>query len=489
MNVAIYLRSSKDRASVSIDAQRRELAALAESRGWTITVEYADAVESGKTEFRPGFQALLRAMKEPEHKRGWATLLVTDTSRLSRRRYVAQIFKHEAKKQAIDIVYAKVPETDPITTVILQAVFEAMDEVHSLISREKGLAGMAENVKQGYRAGGRAPRGYRLKTLEIGASREGVPVTKTVLEPNEEAPAVARYLKAKARGAARNVAMQEAGANWSPGGLIGMEWNALCYAGHTVWNRHAGEGKKTRFRPPDEWVIQRDTHPALIADREAEAILHQLRTSTIGQAVSLAKQGLSHYLLTGFLYAPDGRSWEGWRDKRYRVKPDATTQAKGRYVNLDELEKAVKGQIVADLQSRDLIRDLVAASRPPEPSAENAERDAEIAEIEKRISRAMDLAVSVADPAIAVRKINELEAQRKVLVAERERDERDRLHATVIDTMDEKKVTALLADIAGDLHQLSPERWRSLLSALVSRIELDPASLKERTDARRPRWS
>lgn len=181
MNVALYLRSSKDRSAVSIDAQRRELAALAESRGWTITAEFADVVESGKTEFRAGFQSVLRAMKEPETQRGWNALLVTDTSRLSRRRYVAQVFKHEAKKAGVEIVYSKVPETDPITTVILQAVFEAMDEVHSLISREKGLAGMAENVKQGYRAGGRAPRGYRLKEVQTGASREGVPIAKTLL--------------------------------------------------------------------------------------------------------------------------------------------------------------------------------------------------------------------------------------------------------------------------------------------------------------------
>ena len=54
----LYLRSSKDRSDVSIDAQRRELQALAEKLNLIITAEFSDAVESGKDNNRPGFQAL-----------------------------------------------------------------------------------------------------------------------------------------------------------------------------------------------------------------------------------------------------------------------------------------------------------------------------------------------------------------------------------------------------------------------------------------------
>ena len=160
-NTAIYLRSSKDRSDASISAQRHELTKEAESRGLIIVKEYCDVVESAKTERRPAFQDMLLDLKSPD--RPWGNLLMVDTSRLSRRRYAAQAFKHECRKRGVDIIYSKLPDVDPMTSVILDAVFEAMDEVHSLMSREKGLAGMAENVRNGYRAGGRAPRGYRLK--------------------------------------------------------------------------------------------------------------------------------------------------------------------------------------------------------------------------------------------------------------------------------------------------------------------------------------
>jgi hypothetical protein len=35
---------------------------------------------------------------------------------------------------------------------------------------------MAENVRQGWRAGGKAPRGYELAHTATGAIRDGVPV-------------------------------------------------------------------------------------------------------------------------------------------------------------------------------------------------------------------------------------------------------------------------------------------------------------------------
>jgi DNA invertase Pin-like site-specific DNA recombinase len=164
------LRSSKDRHDVSIASQERELQKLANSKDLQIVREYVDVVESAKNEFRPAFQELMRDVRSPA--RGWDTLLTLDTSRLSRRRYVSLVFKHDAKKNGVQILYAKMPEVDPITNVLLESVMEALDEYHSLVSREKGLAGMAENVRQGFRAGGRAPRGSETDNLSQNQSSD-----------------------------------------------------------------------------------------------------------------------------------------------------------------------------------------------------------------------------------------------------------------------------------------------------------------------------
>jgi site-specific DNA recombinase len=83
----LYLRSSKDRSDVSIDAQRRELQKLTSERNYLVVQEYVDVVESAKDENRPGFQRLLRDLKSAG--RAWSVLMMVDTSRLSRRRYAA----------------------------------------------------------------------------------------------------------------------------------------------------------------------------------------------------------------------------------------------------------------------------------------------------------------------------------------------------------------------------------------------------------------
>ena len=73
-------------------------------RRLAIVEEYADVVESAKDERRPGFQQLLRDLKAPS--RSWNHLLLVDTSRLSRRQYMAQVFAHEAKKRGVAIIYS-----------------------------------------------------------------------------------------------------------------------------------------------------------------------------------------------------------------------------------------------------------------------------------------------------------------------------------------------------------------------------------------------
>lgn len=263
-HAACYLRSSKDRSDLSIDAQRRALHEHAREQGMILVAEFADAVESGADDNRPGFQQLLAALKD--RQRGWNALLVLDTSRIARRRHLALIFEHEAEKAGIAILYKSVPDTDPITSMLLRSILQAMDEWHSLTSKAKGLAGMAESIRQGWRAGGRAPRGYRLEHSPTGTLREGQPVMRSKLILASEAEAVGSYLRARAAGKSRGMASQLSGIS---GSLHELEWQSLTYAGHTVWNQHAERGPAgyvggSKHRPRAEWHITRNTHPSVI---------------------------------------------------------------------------------------------------------------------------------------------------------------------------------------------------------------------------------
>jgi DNA invertase Pin-like site-specific DNA recombinase len=91
---------------------------------------------------------------------------VFDTSRLARDVHLAGVFRQECRRRGVKIAFVKIPETDPLSDLIIGHVYQLLDHIHSHMSREKGLAGMAENVRRGFRAGGVAPYGYELEKVE-----------------------------------------------------------------------------------------------------------------------------------------------------------------------------------------------------------------------------------------------------------------------------------------------------------------------------------
>lgn len=471
---ALYLRSSKDRHDVSIDVQRSELKRLAAQRSLTVVEEFADVVESGKDEDRPAFLRLIQAVRND--RRGWSTILVLDTSRLARRRLIALMFEEqECVRHGVRIIYKTLPESmDPGMEVILKSQLQAMDEWHSITSRQKGLAGMAQNVKSGFRAGGRAPHGYRLVRIPTGAVRDGLPVTKSKLEPDEHAPAVTAYLKARAHGVRRAEAVRSSGLALSKSSLVGLEWNALAYAGHTVWNVHAvrkggaSVGGHKR-RPRSEWQMQRDTHPALITEAEAEAILASLAAYTTQRA----RRTSGAYLLTGLLRSPAGARFYG------ENKPDSYRCGR-HYVPRAALEKAVVGKVMADLAAPAFVDALVAGARSAESATETRQHGQALRDrvtgLVDRISKMMDMAAELANPGPALRKVDELERERAKALAALEQWEGEQAQCASLARIDGGSVRRALRGIADSLNDGERDTVKAALDGMVEKIELDPAT-------------
>lgn len=475
-SAAIYVRSSKDRHDVSLDAQRRELMALAQAKGLTIVETFQDAVESGKDDQRPGFQALLRTLKSAERR--WTHLLALDTSRIARNQYLAHALHFECEKRGIKVLYAKVPETNTVMDVVIRAVMQSFDELHSLMSREKGLGGMAENVRQGWRAGGKAPRGYRLEHIATGAVRDGAAVTKSRLVPSAEADGVRVFLKARAAGTSRTHAAGEANLSGVlDSTLIGIEWNALTYAGHTVWNVHAerlpGGGYKggTKRRPREEWVIQWDTHPALISTEEAEAIL-----AALAKGRRPAYRTNAAWLLSGLLVTPEGKGWHGDGDGCYRI-------GKGKRVSQAAIETAVIEQLQADLVSPAFVRELTLEARrmsaPPPDERLKPLRD-QVSAASAKIGKLSELASATTAPRVFLEQIEALERQREKHLAELLELEQQQKSAEVLRAIGEGDVRDLLASLAANLQHVDRESLKELIGSALERVELCPTSLQAR---------
>lgn len=464
----LYLRSSKDRSAVSLASQRRELHELAKNKNLIVSGEYADAVESGKDTDRPGFQALLRDLKAKG--RVWSAILVYDTSRVGRRRHIAEVFRHECKKLGIDLHFAKLPETDPISQVILESVFQAMDEVHSLMSREKGLAGMAENVRQGFRAGGRAPYGYTLASIDTGNVRDGMAVTKSKLVPDPTtSDKIAAWLKGRAIGKSGARLADELRIDLAKSTLAHLEWTALTYAGHTVWNMHrgkedAGEGRR---RPRSEWIIQRDTHPALISNDEAEAILARLEGKKSERAT---RARTSDYLFTGLLITPDGKSWHG----------NAGNYRAGRTnINAAMLESFFIEQIRDEIQSDRAIAQMVERCRQaqmPSDGGELAWLQQQGKDLDATINRLIALLEQTDKPEPILRRIEQRESERQDIADQLERLEQATRHAKALAAIDENTVRMTMRALSENIEALDREHLKDFLRSFVEALILDPVT-------------
>lgn len=471
IRAVLYLRSSKDEHAVSIDMQRRELTELAKRRGAVIIGEFSDAVEAANELKRPGFTALIHALNSRD--REWSQIFVTDTARLARNVLLAEKVRHEVEKRGVKIVFSKLPEIDPQVDLVARVINQLFDQLHSMMCKEKGIGGMAENVRQGWRAGGRAPYGYILVHHETATVRDGKPVMKSKLEPSELAPKVAAYLQNRAAGRSAVVLIRELGLDLKPTTLNGIEWNALTYAGHTVWNvqnERMLDGYKMgrKRRPRSEWLITRDTHPALISDAQAEALIARL------EAGRTRYRTKADYLLTGILVTTAGQGWHGNRNGDslfYRVGK--------KMIKTDAVDQAVLARVAQDLNTEAfaaaLIEKTMKALNTGMDGAELSAVDREVADRERKIARLANLVSETTAPAALLRKIEELETEREGLARRRAALQDDLERVRMAKRVTPADVRRLLANLAADMANLDRENLKDFLRGLIARIELNPA--------------
>lgn len=414
---ALYLRSSKDRHDVSVDSQSRELRKFAKKSGDIVVAEFSDRVESAKTDDRPGFQAMIAEAKKKNCQ--FRAVYCYDTSRFSRRQYHAQLYKHLLKSLGVELVFLKLPKTDTILDPIIESLMEAFDEFHSQKSKIDGLRGMRENIKQGWRAGGRAILGYKLDKQVVGI-REGQPLTKSKLVPDHKTfIEVQKYLKGRARGESRRDLQAQMTIDVPYSSLVYLEDSALTFAGHTVWNRHrefvdgAYSGTGTgRYRPRDNWEIHRDTHEAAISDEEAEAVFRERDKQKKRQS----RYRRNHYLLSCLVKCKCGANIDG-AGGYYRchnrcgigsIKKETLERAV-----LDELFASVfTGAVVANLKAQ--IRRLFDENQPRQNHLRRQLRK-EIKYVDSQIGELAGMLTEVKHRRPLIQRIDALEDERKEL--------------------------------------------------------------------------
>jgi site-specific DNA recombinase len=254
--------------------------------------------------------------------------------------------------------------------------------------------------------------------------------------------------------------------------LIDIERNALTYAGHTVWNRHAerdGEGfiGGSKMRPRSEWVIQRETHEALITDTDAEVILAALDAGKR----RAGKENSRVYLLSGILATPDGVMWNG-DSGFYRIP-------KGPRIAAESVERGVVEQVITRFSSDELAQEIANHYRKLLEPAKDAGRETanlrrKIADIEKRIGKLTTLLSETTAPEALLRQIEALETEREIVISSLNGLTADATVARTMRKINVEDVKQMLARVAEDLNAARPESLRDTLRQVIEGVKLDP---------------
>lgn len=155
----IYARYSSDnQREASIEDQLRECHKWADAHGVSVVAEYCDYAISGRTEDRPQFQRMIADAESGM----FGTIIMYQTSRFARDRYVAAIYKHRLKKAGVTIRYASMDIPEGPEGIILESLLEGMDEYYS--------ANLSKNIRRGQ-------EGNALKAIAMGPAPVGLMIS------------------------------------------------------------------------------------------------------------------------------------------------------------------------------------------------------------------------------------------------------------------------------------------------------------------------
>lgn len=174
---ACYIRVSTDmQTEYSPTSQIKEIKKYAKANNIQLLNEHIyqeDGISGKNADKRPEFQKMITTAKSKNCP--FNTILIYDFSRFARNKEESVMYKALLRKKlGIDVISVTQPLSDRKESVILESMYEAMDEYYSLNLSENVIRGKVEKASRG-EFQGQAPYGYNYnkntKSLEIDENR------------------------------------------------------------------------------------------------------------------------------------------------------------------------------------------------------------------------------------------------------------------------------------------------------------------------------
>ncbi len=149
---AAYIRvSTEEQVEYSPDSQLKAIRRYAENNGISLCDEYIfidEGISGRSAEKRPSFQKMIGTAKQKP--KPFDVVLIWKFSRFARNREDSIVYKSMLRKQCgIEVVSVSEQLSEDKTSILIEALIEAMDEYYSLNLAEEVRRGMNEKFSRG----------------------------------------------------------------------------------------------------------------------------------------------------------------------------------------------------------------------------------------------------------------------------------------------------------------------------------------------------
>lgn len=344
---AAYIRvSTEDQIEFSPDSQIKEIRKYAEHNDILLPEEFifVDEGISGRTAGkRPEFMKMIGLAKTKP--KPFDVILLWRFSRFARNRQDSILYKSMLRKDCgIDVVSITEHLSDDPTSILIEALLEAMDEYYSINLAQEVKRGMEERFSRGMAVTGPA-FGYKMGDDEYVIDEEKAPIVRMIYEdfingmPYKQ---VANKLNA--------MGVRSNRGNLFENRTIEYILSNPVYIGKIRWN--SGElHKRDRFYQGDDVVVTDANHEPIISKETFEAAQKRIRQIK-GSYKKYSRQTYATFMLKGLVRCSDCGSTlvltakgNGIQCHRYaRGQCDVS-----HYISLNKINEAVLSQIEKDL--------------------------------------------------------------------------------------------------------------------------------------------
>lgn len=434
---AAYIRvSTEDQIEYSPESQLKTIRNYAKANDMLIPEDliFIDEGISGRSATkRPAFMRMIGMAKIKPKK--FDVILLWKFSRFARNREDSIMYKSMLRKQCgIDVISISENLGDDKTSVLIEALIEAMDEYYSINLAEEVRRGMTEKVSRGEPVSC-APFGYKIVNKAYIPDKDASSVVRRIF--NEFSNGIS--ITTIARNLNNECIFTKSGKRWENRTVEYILRNAA-YIGKISWN---SSGKKNRNYDSSDTILVDGIHEPIISKELFDIVQKRILENKKKYGKNAHPTHGKMFALKGLLKCSNcGHTLclsQGTGVQCHAYSKGICDES--HYIRLDKITPIVIAQLQADLNNENLIVSVTNMENKNKYKSENIQIKQKIDVENKKLKRAKEAYMAEIDTleeykankALITKRIEGLQKKLENIISQGENDIINEFHAKLAD--------------------------------------------------------